>query len=80
MTTTLYFKRLLSISLLSAAFVLAASPSFAQSPQAVSKDKQRLANYVNVINSYIAEVKGAIASTDPIFYPLTLPEPWYIIK
>ncbi len=60
MTTTLYFKRLLSISLLSIAFVLAISLCFAQSPKAVSKDRERLANYVKVIQGYLSEVKGII--------------------
>ncbi|MFA4888835.1 MAG: hypothetical protein WC628_04590 [Candidatus Omnitrophota bacterium] len=81
MTTTLYFKRLLSISLLSLSLLLAVGLAFAQTPQPVSKDNIRLANYVKVINSYIAEVKGAIASADParqeyIAELLLAPEKW----
>ncbi|MFA4888976.1 MAG: hypothetical protein WC628_05335 [Candidatus Omnitrophota bacterium] len=63
MTTTLYFKRLLSISLLSIAFALAVAPCFAESPKAVSKDNIRLANYVKVIKGYLDEVINTLNSS-----------------
>ncbi len=53
MTTTLYFKRLFSISLLNAAFVFAAASSFAEYPQPVSKDKERRAYYRAVTQGYL---------------------------